>query len=81
MEALREIATRHGLALIEDACEAIGAEFNGLRVAATGGGDLSVTEAVARRTLALPFFNRITAEQQEQVAEVLNSALCCPSWA
>ncbi len=31
-EALRSIAARHGLVLVEDACEAIGAERNGRRV-------------------------------------------------
>jgi perosamine synthetase len=29
LDALREIARRHGLALIEDACEALGAEYRG----------------------------------------------------
>ncbi len=29
LEALRELAGRHGLALIEDACEALGAEYRG----------------------------------------------------
>ena len=37
--------------------------------------DLPVTERVARRTLALPFFNRITSEQQVEVAEALRKAL------
>ncbi len=36
---------------------------------------LPVTEAIARRTLALPFFNRITMSQQEQVARALRDAL------
>jgi perosamine synthetase len=40
MEALRSIADRHGLVLIEDACEAIGAELDGRRVG--GFGDLAV---------------------------------------
>ncbi len=34
-----------------------------------------VTESIARRTLALPFFNRITAGQQQQVANALLEAL------
>ena len=38
---------------------------------------LPVTEAVASTTLALPFFNRITAEQIEQVCEALRDALLC----
>ncbi len=36
---------------------------------------LPITEAIARRTLALPFFNRITANQQQQVAEALDEAI------
>jgi perosamine synthetase len=34
-----------------------------------------ITEAIARRTLALPFFNRITAAQQEEVVAVLSLAI------
>jgi perosamine synthetase len=40
MEALRPIANQHSLVLIEDACEAIGAELDGRRVG--GFGDLAV---------------------------------------
>jgi perosamine synthetase len=40
MDAFRALASRHGLALVEDACEAIGAEFDGRRVG--GFGDLAV---------------------------------------
>jgi perosamine synthetase len=36
MDALLDIARRHGLLLIEDACEAIGAEFRGEKVGALG---------------------------------------------
>jgi len=36
---------------------------------------LKLTESIARRTLALPFFNRITTAQQEQVADALRRAL------
>lgn len=36
---------------------------------------LPVTEAIAPQTLALPFFNRITFEQQELVAEALRAAI------
>jgi len=36
---------------------------------------LPVTEAVARRTLALPFFNRITPSQQQEVAGALGEAI------
>lgn len=36
---------------------------------------LPVTDSVAPRTLALPFFNRITPEQQAAVAETLKSAI------
>jgi perosamine synthetase len=34
-----------------------------------------ITEAIARRTLALPFFNRITAAQQEEVVAILSLAI------
>jgi perosamine synthetase len=36
MDALLTIARRHGLLLIEDACEAIGTEFQGRKVGALG---------------------------------------------
>lgn len=36
---------------------------------------LPITEAIARRTLALPFFNRITMSQQEEVAAALRDAI------
>jgi perosamine synthetase len=38
-------------------------------------GHLSLTESIAHRTLALPFFNRITADQQQDVADALREAL------
>jgi perosamine synthetase len=36
---------------------------------------LPITEFIARRTLALPFFNRISSSQQEQVALALRDAI------
>lgn len=36
---------------------------------------LPVTESIACRTLALPFFNRITVDQQERVAHALSRAI------
>jgi len=36
---------------------------------------LPLTESIAPRTLALPFFNRITAIQQEEVADALREAI------
>ena len=36
---------------------------------------LSITESIARRTLALPFFNRISPLQQRQVAAALEEAM------
>jgi perosamine synthetase len=36
---------------------------------------LPITEFIARRTLALPFFNRISNNQQEQVARALRNAI------
>lgn len=40
-----------------------------------GNSPLHVTESIARRTLALPFFNRITAEQQKEAVDVLCAAV------
>jgi perosamine synthetase len=36
-----------------------------------GGGELPVTEAIARRTIALPFHNNITSEQIEKIVSTL----------
>ena len=44
-----------------------------------GVGNFSLTESIARRTLALPFFNRITEEQQKEVADALRAAISCPA--
>jgi perosamine synthetase len=41
----------------------------------TAAAALPLTESIARRTLALPFFTRITAAQQEQVANALGEIL------
>ena len=38
-------------------------------------GDFPVTERIAARTLALPFFNRLTEEDQDRVVAALKSAL------
>jgi len=40
-----------------------------------GSASLPITESIARRTLGLPFFNRITLAQQQQVAAELINAL------
>jgi perosamine synthetase len=40
-----------------------------------GAAALSITESVSRRTLALPFFNRISMSQQEEVAAALREAI------
>jgi len=37
---------------------------------------LPITEAIAQRTLALPFFNHISMSQQEEVAASLREAIC-----
>lgn len=39
------------------------------------GESLTITESIARRTLALPFFNRITPIQQEEVAAALREVI------
>jgi perosamine synthetase len=67
MDRIQEIAKRHGLALIEDACEAIGAEYKGQRAGTfgdmavfafypnkqmtTGEGGMIVTDSDASRAL------------------------------
>jgi perosamine synthetase len=40
---------------------------------------LPLTESIARRTLALPFFNRIDSTQQEEVAAALQDTISCAS--
>ena len=40
-----------------------------------GAVSLPLTESISRRTLALPFFNHITASQQEEVARALGDAV------
>lgn len=40
-------------------------------------GRLALTESIARRTLALPFFNRIAHSQQQEVAAALREAILC----
>jgi perosamine synthetase len=42
-------------------------------------GHFPLTESIARRTLALPFFNRITADQQQEVADALREAITAPN--
>ena len=42
---------------------------------APAAGMLGITESIAQRTLALPFFNRIAASEQQEVAEALRDAL------
>lgn len=47
-----------------------------------GGGKqphLPLTESIAQRTLALPFFNRISASQQQEVAQALRAAIARPA--
>jgi perosamine synthetase len=45
------------------------------RHSSTGTATLPITEAIARRTLALPFFNRISSVQQEEVTSALREAI------
>jgi len=42
-------------------------------------GHFPLTESIARRTLALPFFNRVTADQQQEVADALLEAMAGPN--
>ena len=45
------------------------------RAHSSASASLPLTEAIARRMLALPFFNRISASQQEQVADAMGEAI------
>jgi perosamine synthetase len=45
------------------------------QVASAQVANLPVTESIAQRTIALPFFNRMTSAQQIEVVKVLRSAL------
>jgi perosamine synthetase len=40
---------------------------------------LPISESIARRTLALPFFNRISSSQQQDVSAALGEAICSES--
>jgi perosamine synthetase len=42
-----------------------------------GATELPITESIARRTLALPFFNRISPAQQQEVSTALREAIDC----
>ena len=42
MDAITEIAQRHGLAIVEDACQAHGATFRGRQVGSFGPGAFSL---------------------------------------
>ena len=53
-------------------CSRYGAHLSGQEP-----GHFPLTESIARRTLALPFFNRITADQQQEVTEALRGAISC----
>jgi perosamine synthetase len=88
MTAILEIAQRHGLLVIEDACEAIGAEYRGCRVGSmanagvfafypnkqitTGEGGVVVTrdEALARRIRALRNQGRYESDDWFQHTEL-----------
>ncbi len=88
MTAILEIAQRHGLLVIEDACEAIGAEYRGRRVGSmgnagvfafypnkqitTGEGGVVVTrdEALARRIRALRNQGRYESDDWFQHTEL-----------
>jgi perosamine synthetase len=45
---------------------------------ATGPGDLPVTEAIAGRTLALPFHGNMAPDQVDRVVAALERAVSCP---
>lgn len=70
----------HVMHLMEEAGIATGRYFAPIHgqpayAALSGVGSLPATEAVSKRTLALPFFNRITDDQIDRVCAALEDAL------
>jgi perosamine synthetase len=68
MDALRSIADRHGLEILEDACEAIGARFRGRRVGAFG--DLSVFGFYPNKQLTTGEGGAVLARSQDHAAHL-----------
>jgi perosamine synthetase len=68
MDALQELAKLHGLALIEDACEAIGAEFDGRRVGGTG--DLAVLGFYPNKQITTGEGGAVLARDNTQAARL-----------
>ncbi|MGB9147480.1 MAG: DegT/DnrJ/EryC1/StrS family aminotransferase [Acidobacteriaceae bacterium] len=70
----------HVMQLMEEAGIATGRYFAPIHeqpayAAWSGAGSLLASEAVSKRTLALPFFNRMTGDQIERVCTALENAL------
>lgn len=69
MEAIRRIAERHGLSVIEDAAEAIGSEFGGRKAGALG--DVGVFSFHGSKTMTTGEGGMLTTDHQEIYERVL----------
>jgi perosamine synthetase len=70
MDAMRELACRYNLRIIEDACEALGAEYNGHRVGTLG--DLGVFAFYPNKQMTTGEGGMLVTND-EQIAEVCRS--------
>ncbi len=68
MDALRSIAERHGLVMIEDACEAVGAEYDGQRAGSFG--DLAVLGFYPNKQLTTGEGGAVLARNPEHAARL-----------
>jgi dTDP-4-amino-4,6-dideoxygalactose transaminase len=79
MDEIMAIAKRHGLVVIEDACQAHGALSKGRRVGRLGDlgyavGDFPESERAAKEVLSLPIYPEMTSTQVEQVAAAVEES-------
>ncbi|MEI9951404.1 MAG: DegT/DnrJ/EryC1/StrS family aminotransferase [Pseudomonadota bacterium] len=71
MQALREVATRHGLALIEDAAQALGAKLHGVRAGALG--DIGCFSFFPTKNLGAFGDGGLVTSNDDQLAELCRS--------
>lgn len=69
MHAIRDVASRHGLAVIEDAAEAIGAEYHGRRAGALG--DVGVFSFHGTKTLTTGEGGMLVTDRDDVYERVL----------